>query len=238
MCSFCRCLSALHLIYLLNDEVSELGRILGWDLTSLAHNQVVDLHEPILSELIHIELDLHLKKVIACRILQIEADDVAEFQAVLQRLLGFELRVVVHAELTEVKVDVAIERHRRLFLGELAKFRRFHIFEARCKEFKGPKLADTELCHGSQGYAPHRLPILVVLPSPTINSVPVGFRDDLIRAYTLFPSDAFLEAYDERVALSVELLDGFSDRGGDRHRCSTLWFPLLVFSANLGLATN
>ena len=169
--------------------------------------------------------------------LQVIADDVAELRAVLQRLLGLELRVIVRAKLSEVKVDVAIEGHRRLFLRELAGFRRFHIFEARCNEFKGPKLSNTELCHWSQRYAPHRLPILVVLPSPTINSVPVGFRDDLIRAYTLLSSFTFLKTDDESVALPVELLDRFSGGGSDWRRCSSLWFPLLVFSANLGLAT-
>ena len=119
MGSFGSRLSAPHLINFLDYEVSELSRILGWDMASLADDQIVDLHEPILTKLIHIELNLHLKKVVAGRMLQIVADDVAEFQAVLQRLLGFELRVIVHAKLSKVKADVTIERHWCLFLGEL-----------------------------------------------------------------------------------------------------------------------
>ena len=102
-------LSVLHLLDLLDDEVGELGAILGWDEASPANDQIIDLHEPILTKLVLIELDLHLEEVVAGRMLQVVADDVAQLQAVLQGLLGLELRVVAHAKLPEVEADVAVE---------------------------------------------------------------------------------------------------------------------------------
>ena len=141
-------LQLLHFLHAREDVVSDLGAFVGRDKSTFSDQEIINLHEPYLAELVLVKVDFHLHQIIAVDLLKVKADDMAHFEAVLQRALILKLLVIV-AELAKVELNLPIERHRAIFLF---LFHRLWLtaIKARGIELKSEKLAESNLCHGRQ----------------------------------------------------------------------------------------
>lgn len=96
------------LLHVIEDVVSQLSAVVVWHMPSLPHIQFSCVHQPDFSELILIKIDFHFQEVVSMAMLQIEAHNMAHFEAVNLRLFFLKLVVVV-TKLTIVKAYSAVE---------------------------------------------------------------------------------------------------------------------------------
>ena len=93
---------------MLKHEVSDLSAFISGHWPALANNKFVDLHKPNIMKLVLVKVDIHAKQIVTMNMLEIEADHMAHFQAVLERIL-FSEHIVILTELTIVKLYFAVE---------------------------------------------------------------------------------------------------------------------------------
>ena len=174
-------LQLLHFLHAREDVVSDLGAFVGRDKSTFSDQEIINLHEPYLAELVLVKVDFHLHQIIAVDLLKVEADDMAHFEAVLQRALILKLLVIV-AELAKVELNLPIERHRAIFLFLFYRLWLTAI-KARGIELKSEKLAESNLCHGRQRNTCKLLPVLVT--SPLFELIgQVDLWNDLVEIFT------------------------------------------------------
>lgn len=98
----------VDLLHVIEDVVSQLSAVVVWHMPPLPHIQLSCVHQPDLSKLILIEIDLHFQEVVSMAMLKIKAHNMAHFETVNLRLFFLELIVVV-AKLAIVKAYSAIK---------------------------------------------------------------------------------------------------------------------------------
>ena len=152
----------LHLLHLQKDVVRQLCAIVRRYMSALSDEEMINVHQPDLAELVLIEVHFHLEQIEAMGTFQVEADDVAHLEAVLQRL-GLLQELVVLAELPEVKLDVTVERHElaphSLFLRQVALV---YLLEAGSSELERKQLAQAYLGYRRLGDARELVPEAVL----------------------------------------------------------------------------
>ena len=89
-------------------EISDLSAFISGHWPAATDDQFVDLHKPNFIKLILVEVDIHAKQIVTVNMLEVEADQMAHFQTVLERFL-FSKHIVVLTELTKVKIYFAVE---------------------------------------------------------------------------------------------------------------------------------
>lgn len=152
----------MQLLHAGEDVVSDLGTFIGRDKSTFSNKEIINLHEPYLAELVLVEVYFHLHEIVSVGVLEVKADNVAHFDAVLERALLFELLVVV-SKLVKVELYLSIERHRTIFFFLFNRLR-YSAIKARGIELKSKKLAEANLCHGCQRNTRKLLPVLVTSP--------------------------------------------------------------------------